>query len=131
MKKIMASFAVIAFLTGMSTLTSVSFAQQHHEHAPASIAGTWDMNMSSHQVALVLKQDGKKVTATLMMPGKDLALEGEYTEGTLTLTTAASESGAPQMKLTGKLQEDGTLAGDSVSPRGKATWTAERLKQRG
>ena len=130
MKKIMAYFTVIAFLTGLSALTSPLQAQQHPEQAATSIAGTWDMNLSSHQVALVLKQDGKKVTATLMMPGKDLSLEGEYVEGTLTLSTPAGESGAPQMKLSGKLQDDGTLAGDFVSSRGKATWAAERLKQR-
>lgn len=125
MKKI-----IVTILALSALFISVSYAQHHDDkkHAPASIAGTWDMTLQSHQLALVLKQDGKKVTGTLMMPGKDIPVEGEYADGKLTLAT--TESGAMQMKLEGKLQEDGTLAGEFVSSRGKSTWTAERLKER-
>lgn len=124
MKKI-----IVTILALSALFSSVSYAQHHDKnHAPASIAGTWDMTLQSHQLALVLKQDGKKVTGTLMLPGKDVAVAGEYVDGKLTLAT--TESGAMEMKLEGKLQEDGTLAGEFASARGKSTWTAERLKER-
>lgn len=132
MKKLRTRFTAIALLTALFTLAASPLRAQHHQDQTAhSIAGTWDMTLQSHQLGLVLKQDGKKVTATLMMPGKDVALEGEYVEGTLTLAVPASDSGTPQMKLKGKLQNDGTLAGEFESPRGKSNWTAERLKKRG
>lgn len=131
MKKFMARFTAAALLAALAMLTVHPLYAQQHKDQAAGIAGTWDMTLHSHQLALVLKQEGKKVTATLMMPGKDVALEGEYVEGALTLATNASDSGAMQMKITGKLQTDGTLAGEFESPRGKVSWTAERLKQRG
>ncbi len=132
MKKLLARVVVVVFLAALSALTAVPLRAQHHqEHSAQGIAGTWDMTLQSHQLALVLKQEGKKVSATLMMPGKDVPLEGEYADGALTLATPAGDSGAMQMKLTGKLQADGTLAGEFEGSRGKANWTAERLKKRG
>ena len=131
MKKIMAYFVSLILLTSFSALAAGPLlAQQNKSNATSTIAGTWNMTLMSHQVALEIKQDGKKVTGTLMMPGRDVPVEGEYVEGVLTFSATGGEAGSPQMKFEGKLQEDGTLAGEMVSPRGKAQWTAERLKKR-
>lgn len=130
MKKFLARCAAAVLLTAMGLSAVQPLHAQQHKDQAAQIDGTWDMTLHSHQLALVLKQEGKKVTATLMMPGQDVPLTGEYVDGALTLAMAAQDSNPPQIKITGKLQADGTLAGEFESPRGKANWTAERLKQR-
>ena len=71
MKKLLALAALFVALS--TPAIQPLYAQQHKEHA-AGIDGTWDMTLHSHQLALVLKQEGKKVTATLMMPGQDVPL---------------------------------------------------------
>ena len=40
--------------------------------------GTWNIEVMSHQVALVIdKQDATKATATMMMMGRDVPLKGD------------------------------------------------------
>lgn len=116
-------------LVGLSSLAT--YAQQNKNGAAPDVTGTWNMTLHSHQIALELKQEGKKVTGTLMMPNGDLPVSGEFVDGKLSLATVTEgSSNTAQMKLDGKLQEDGTLAGEFVSPRGRAEWSAERLKKR-
>jgi len=44
----------------------------------ADFAGTWNIEVMSHQVALVIEpQEGNKVTGTMMMMGRDVPLTGE------------------------------------------------------
>jgi len=122
------------------------YAQNDNKIAP-SIAGTWTMTVMSHQVGMVLAQDGKRVTGTFMLMGKDVAVEGEFVDNTLTLTSNARimappaanaeafHGGAapPSSPLTIKatLQDDGTLAGEMPGANGKPlTWIAERLRER-
>src|SRR6185436_10114597 len=99
----------------------------------------------SHQVALVLEQDGEKVTGTLNMMGTEAKVDGTFADGVLKLTSnarmmnrppsgdAASGHPAPSegtaLTLTAKLLDDGTLAGEIPGPNGPAAWTGERLKQ--
>ena len=74
--------------------------------------------------------DGKNVKASFAPPhGAPIALEGEYVDGTLTLT-APSKDGDPQLSMTARLNADGTLAGFMSSMRGDMTWTAVRAKQK-
>jgi hypothetical protein len=129
-KKLVVFSAVL--LAGMLSLASGSLYAQHNKNGAApDVTGTWNMTLSSHQIALELKQEGKKVTGTLMMPNGDLPVSGEFVDGKLSLATVTEgSSNTMQLKLNGKLQEDGTLAGEFESPRGRAEWSAERLKKR-
>ncbi len=102
------------------------------------IDGTWNISAQTDhvvQVGMVLKQqEGAKVTGTLMMPGTDVPLEGEFADGKLSLTGKApagatghaAEMGS--MKLTATLTPEGSLAGEFASQRGAMRWTAERLR---
>jgi hypothetical protein len=109
--------------------------------SPTGVAGTWNMTLMSHQVGMVLEQNGKAVTGTLMMMGKDVPLEGEFADGKLTVTGKGALMGAPAehggsgdapkpipIKLTAKLLDDGTLDGEMETAKGPAKWTAERLR---
>jgi hypothetical protein len=106
-----------------------------------NVTGTWDMSMMSHQVGLVLEQEGTTVTGTLMLMGKDVPLNGEFADGKLSLVGKGALMARPDahggegqqpipIKLTGTLKDDGTLEGEMPGPQGTAKWTAERLKKR-
>lgn len=118
----------------------------------ADYVGTWNIELMSHQIALVIEPaDGNKVTATMMMMGNDVPLKGELADGTLTLVGVKSEGAtgsarvgggppqhgadvaghqAPARAITAKLQEDGMLAGEMMTNQGAAKWTGEKLKKR-
>lgn len=118
----------------------------------ADFSGTWNIELMSHQIALVIEpKDATHVTATMMMMGRDVALKGELKAGTLTLVgdrsgdpaaTAAHGAPAPATEggppgqapaprpITVTLQEDGTISGTMMTTGGPANWTGERLKKR-
>ena len=110
----------------------------------ADFAGTWNIEMMSHQVALVIEpQEGNKVTATLMAMGRDVPLKGELVDKTLTLVGVKSDfdsvpqhggvvaSNGPNAKpLVMSLQDDGTLTGEMMTNQGPVKWTGEKLKTR-
>lgn len=110
----------------------------------ADFAGTWNIEMMSHQIALVIEpQDGNHVTATMMVMGRDVALKGELVEKTLTLVGlksdpdnvpnhggVAASDGANAKPLVKSLQDDGTLAGEMMTSQGPVKWTGEKLKAR-
>ena len=80
-------------------------------------------------MGLVLKQDGKKVTATPAPPhGSEIPLEGEFVGGTLKLSTSSQGGEAPHATLNAVLKSDGTLAGYLSGPMGDMQWTASRAK---
>ena len=102
----------------------------------------------SHQIALVVEPtEGNKVTATMMMMGRDMLLKGELTERTLTLVGVKTESngtaadgdhshpaaktpGANAKPIVVTLQEDGTIVGEMMTNMGPVKWTGEELKTR-
>mgnify|MGYP003342051939 FL=1 len=111
----------------------------------ADFGGTWNVEMMSHQVALVIEpKDDMTVTATLMMMGTDLPLKGEVSGNTLTLVGVktpgstgesaavgaaghvAAQGGAKPITVT--LQEDGMIAGEMMTQMGPAKFTGEKLK---
>lgn len=116
----------------------------------ADFAGTWNIEVMSHQIALVIEPaEGNKVTATMMMMGRDTLLKGELVDRTLTLTGVKSEANgnAPQAPaggaqhvgntppanarpITVKLLEDGTIEGEMMTTGGPAKWTGEKLRAR-
>ena len=56
----------------------------------------------SHQIALVIEpQDGNKVTATMMMMGRDMPLQGELVDNTLVLKGMKPEGGATESPTNG------------------------------
>ncbi len=129
----------IARVAALLALTaSIAAAQDKKPVTVADFAGTWNVEVMSHQIALVIEpQDGNMVTATMMMMGTDVPLRGELVGDTLTLTGVKPEAGAagahvPQgpgaKPITVKLQEDGTVAGEMMTNNGPVKWTGEKLK---
>ena len=138
---------VSVVLLATFALTAGVSAQSPKADELKSVAGTWDVNLMSHQMALVLENDAKdatKVTGTLMIMGKDVEVNGEFVAGKLTLTGKGALMGqrggeshdgkdAPPstpLKLTATMKDDGTLEGEMPMPQGAAKWTAERLKKK-
>ena len=123
-------------------------AAQEKKVTTADFAGTWNIEAMSHQIALVIEPaEGNKVTATMMMMGRDMLLKGELADRTLTLVGVKTESngtappgadhgappaaapGAPPAKpIVVTLQEDGTITGEMMSNMGPVKWTGEKLR---
>ena len=111
---------------------------------PPTVTGTWNMGVQGDHVipiALVLKQQDKKVTGTIALPvdrsGKriDVELSGEFVSGALKLSGSAENDGqSTTVAIAGTLKDDGSLEGTlSASVHGQGhemPWTAERLKER-
>jgi hypothetical protein len=127
-KPTMFLFATAVLAAGLS----MAAAAQPNEQA-ATVEGTWNMTLMSHQMALELKQNGTKVTGVFMIMGKDVAVEGQFVGRALSLTGIGAKVGehngaeVTELKLTAKLLEDDTLEGEMTTARGPAKWTAERL----
>ena len=115
----------------------------------ADFAGTWNIEVMSHQVALVIEpQDGNKVTGTMMMMGRDVPLKGELTGRTISFVgikpegdshgEAAPAGGASHVgnqnptanakPIVVTLLEDGTLSGEMMTSGGPVKWVGEKLK---
>jgi hypothetical protein len=130
----------IAAVALMIVVTAMGAAAQEKKiDEKSNVTGTWDVNLMSHQFALVLEQQGTKVTGTMMMMGKDIEMEGEFVDGKLSLVGKGAglvRSDDPHakpvaLKLTGVLKEDGSMEGQAPDMHGEAaTWTAERLKKK-
>ena len=103
--------------------------------APTGVAGKWTMSVNGQDgvitAGLALTQDGRKVTGTLTSDQTgEVPLAGEFADGTLTFSvTVHTDSDAMRVDFTGKLKDDGTLAGSLTGPMGDMTWTATRVKQ--
>ncbi len=132
-------------LTLVAALTVASAAvAQDQKVTTADFAGTWNIEVMSHQIALVIEPtEGNKVTATMMMMGRDTMLKGELVDKTLTLTGIKTETnGVPEpphaahqppsnaRPITVTLQDDGTIAGELMTTGGPAKWTGEKLRAR-
>jgi len=130
------TFAVALFAFAMSA------SAQEKTVTIADFAGTWNIEAMSHQIALVVEPaEGNKVTATMMMMGRDTLLKGELTDRTLTLVGIKTETnGAPEPQhaahmppadakpIVVTLQEDGTIVGEMMTNMGPVKWTGEKLK---
>lgn len=128
----------------LALLSAASAAAQSKPLTVADFAGTWNIEAMSHQIALVIEpQEGNKVTATMMMMGRDVPLKGELVDKTLTLVGVKSDfdavpshggvaasNGANTKPIVMSLQDDGTLAGEMMTNNGPVKWTGEKLKTR-
>lgn len=130
---------------------AVTAAAQDKKVTVADFAGTWNIEVMSHQIAMVIEPaEGGKVTATMMMMGRDTLLKGELVDKTLTLVGVKSEAngtmpaehgtpghdhevpaaaaGAGPKPILVTLQEDGTIAGEMMTSQGPLKWTGEKLR---
>jgi hypothetical protein len=127
-------------------------AAQDKKVTTADFAGTWNIEVMSHQIALVIEPaEGNKVTATMMMMGRDTLLKGELLDRTLTLVGVKSEAtgtmppehgtpghdhdvapgaaaGSGPKPILVTLQEDGTIVGEMMTTGGPVKWTGEKLR---
>lgn len=100
----------------------------------ATVAGTWRLSVDSPhgpmKMALVLKQDGAKITGTFSSGhAADMPVEGEFTGGSLKLATRGDDDHA--VTFSGTLEGDGTLSGFLSSRVGDMKWTAARVPAKG
>jgi len=108
----------------------------------SNIIGTWKMGLEAGHVvpvALVLKQDGQKLTGMIALPSRSSAeervevkLAGTLADRAFTLTGTYDHDNDPKtLDISGKLLDDGTMEGTfTMADHGKMPWTAERLKER-
>lgn len=144
----------LSFVVAALALATTAFAQEK-KITTADFVGTWNIEAMSHQIALVVEPaEGNKVTATMMMMGRDMLLKGELSDRTLSLVGVKPEgqaaaaaapaapqghgaadaqhgpapaAGAPQpIRVT--LQEDGTIVGEMMTNQGPVKWTGEKLR---
>jgi hypothetical protein len=136
----------IVLLAAIAAFSTGAAAQDTPAPMVADFVGTWNIEIMSHQVALVIEPgEGNHVTATMMMMGNDVPLKGELIGRTLTLVGLKPADAAPSAEagpshagspsrgarpLTATMQDDGTLAGEMMTSNGPAKWTAEKLKRR-
>jgi hypothetical protein len=111
--------------------------------AAPNLTGTWVMGLQAGHVvpvALVLTQNGQTLTGSIDMPTqhvgerKAVDLTGEFSAGMLKLSGAVEGAAEPTtIEIEGKLLDDGSLEGTFAmvtKQTHRATWTAERLKER-
>lgn len=140
------NLSIVAFML----LTGVSAFAQDKAATVADFAGTWNIEVMSHQVALVIEpQEGNKVTGTMMMMGRDVPLKGELTGRTISFVGVkeveahvgaahgggAAPAAGPAPAANAKpivvtLLEDGTLSGEMMTSGGQVKWVGEKLKSK-
>ena len=76
-------------------------------------------------MGLTLKQEGTHVSGTFASPHGDMAVDGEFSEGTLKLSTTGGQTDS-QITFEAKLKEDATLDGYVSSQMGDMRFTAQR-----
>ena len=122
---------------------AVTASAQEKKVTLADFTGTWNIEMMSHQIALVVEPlEGDNVNATLMIMGRDTPLKGTFADRSITLSAlkqdgeaggpgvhaAPASSGAKPLVIT--MQDDGTIAGEMMTQQGPVKFTGEKLKTR-
>ena len=104
--------------------------------APASVSGSWKVSLHGQHiipVGMELKQDGQKVTGTLMLWNGDVALDGELVDGVMKVSGRLEPTdGTPagDRVVSATLLPNGTLEGNFSSDHGQIKLTAERFTDR-
>ena len=111
------------------------------EETPA-VTGTWNMGLQGGDhvvpVAMVLQQEGKKVSGTIAVPSQqrtgqavDVEMAGEIIDGALAISGTLPGAAEPTtIVVTAVLKDDGSLEGTATVGNHKMSFTAERLKER-
>ncbi len=122
--------ALVVFLAGIGAVAQGSNASNGKE-----IAGEWEMTVkgpAAHgdlTATMELRQQGKKVTGTFVAHGNTHNVAGEFDNGELAVETTDTVHDKV-ISITGRLKDDGTLAGYLSSAMGDMQWTASRVKAR-
>ena len=116
--------ACIAILSILSIVVTAS--------AAPTVTGMWTVTIEgsphgNQTMGLRLEQKGTKVTGTFGSPHGEMAVAGEFVDGTLSIATAGSDD--DKITFSAKLKDDGTLAGYVSSPMGDMKWTASRAEE--
>ena len=116
MTQIIALVIIAAFAAPSSVARGLDRHPQSQNDAPPNVAGTWNMGLQADHViptALVLKQDGRKVTGTIALPTQhsgdrvEVTLTGELTASTFKISGAVEHAAqATTIEVTGTLQEE-------------------------
>ena len=130
LKKLAVACALVA--------TGVAVSAQEKTFTVEDFAGTWNIEVMSHQVALVIeKQDANNVTGTMMMMGRDVPLKGALVDRTITFVGVKADGDggghvnvANAKPIVVTMQDDGTLTGEMMTNNGPVKWTAEKLRTR-
>ena len=129
------SVLMIVAALAIGLLTNLNAQQAKPKADTASVAGKWTISVANDQgpmsAAMALTQNGAKVTGTFTSDHTgEVPVEGQFAEGTLTLAIDVhGDSGAAMhVDFTGKMKDDGTLAGTLKGPMGEMNWTATRVK---
>ena len=137
-------------LVVLLAFAGVSASAQDKAVTVADFTGTWNIEVMSHQVALVIEPlEGNKVSGTMMMMGRDVPLKGELAGRSITFvgvkevdahveaahgggtSQAGNQHGAANAKpIVVTLLEDGTLSGEMMTSGGPVKWVGEKLKAR-
>jgi hypothetical protein len=132
-------------LTLALTAVAGAAAAQDKKVTVADFVGTWNIEVMSHQVALVIEAgEGANAIGTMMMMGREVPLKGELADRTITFVGVKTDgAGSPDhaalhagqaapkpQPITVTLQEDGTLTGEMMTNNGPVKWTGEKLRTR-
>jgi hypothetical protein len=107
--------------------------------AVEGFAGAWNASVVADHVTpvgLQVRNEGGKPRGTLTLMGADIPLEGEVASGVLTMNGEFTEQATAQsgmrgaIRISAKIKEDGTLAGDFAIAHGTFPMTATRMKER-
>jgi hypothetical protein len=110
-----------ALATVLALATAAASAQDKPAVTTADFAGTWNIEVMSHQIALVIEpQEGNRVTATMMAMGRDTLLKGELVDRTLTLVGVKPDADAGPATH-GAATRDADAATHGPATRGSAT----------
>lgn len=135
-------------LVVLIALAGASAFAQEKSVTVADFVGTWNIEVMSHQVALVIEpQEGNKATGTMMMMGRDVPLRGELAGRSISFVGvkdiaapggSAAAGSAPHVghqdptanakPIVVTLLEDGTLSGEMMTSAGPVKWVGEKLR---
>ena len=139
-------------LVVLIALAGTTASAQEKPVTVADFAGTWNIEVMSHQVALVIEpQEGNKVTGTMMMMGRDVPLRGELSGRSISFAgvkdveshvesahgggagtpgTQNQNSSGTAKPIVVTLLDDGTLSGEMMTSGGPVKWVGEKLKSK-
>jgi hypothetical protein len=130
------SVATSAALALAIICARAGIAAQTMPPAATAVSGSWKVSLHGQHiipVGMELKQDGTKISGTLMLWNGDVPLEGELVDGTMKASGRLEPTdGTPagDRTVTATVQPNGTLEGTFAGDHGKIKLTAERFTHR-
>ena len=113
--------ARVLLAMAVAALATVAYAEEK------AVAGDWTFTVEGMTLTMTLEQTGKAITGTLQSPHGPIPIKGEFEKETITFTGGVE---GVQLSATGRLQPDGSLAGELSMNVGNMTWKAVRAPAR-